>query len=91
MITPERVYEVFGIKGDPLNEGINRRFVDLVEASPEMLVVLVNIVYENDLAFENNTLGRKLFNGANKQAIKAIESSDSQGRSWEELKKELEE
>ena len=63
----------------------------LIKSSPEMLVVLVNIVYENDLAFENNTLGRKLFNGANKQAIKAIESADSQNRKWPELLKALEE
>ena len=112
MITPERVYEVFGIDGnleegnngtlfiphriavddwdfELVIDGVNPRFKPLFKSSPEMLVVLVNIIYN----FEKfcHIVNERNYETDYTRAIKAIESADSQNRSWVELKKELEE
>ena len=124
MITPERVYEVFGITPGPweINDEVDfDSFIsgdtgkyknvicqplgthsayktgeyppwdnnkNLIKASPEMLVTLVNMVIELSDRFSYQG-----FHGDFKlifdDHVKAIESADSQNLKWPELLKEL--
>ena len=97
MITPERVYKVFGFDRlalEVVSEDISNLYqfqiLSLIKSSPEMFVALINCVMEIEFRY-TITGGFGTFGANYTQMVKAIESADSQNRSWVELKKELEE
>lgn len=89
MISAERIYKVFGITPGPWEIDSTRSAnTTLISTSPQMLVALVNMLDKLISALE--LLDFKVENDTETMnAIKAIKSSDSKNRTWEELYKEL--
>ena len=88
MITPERVYKIFGITDDTWWEELSLRpkyirALPVIKASPEMLVALV---HELEQLWHD---GAEDETGNYIPMVKAIESADSKGRPWSEILKEL--
>ena len=70
-------------------EDIQDRNINILLASPEMLVTQINLVIGVNGLPPSTAIQGVLTDEWN-QAVKAIESADSQNRKWPELLKELE-
>lgn len=95
MITPERVYEVFGIDKEEMNSIIfwcsrnyGKEESALIKYSPEMLVALVHTA---DMFSRTIISPSYRETESGKLVITAIESADSKNRKWPEILKALEE
>ena len=94
MITPEKVYEVFGIDAElkfMVGDECTDNIMCLIKVAPEILAALIEIIIDTEQHYKatEDPLQDERFEDDYGHVIKLIEKADYKNRTWLELKKEL--